>query len=146
MVFVVDAEQRPLGPCHPARARKLLTAGKAAVWRRYPFAILLKRKVPDAAPASLHLQIDPGSKVTGLALASRWEPSSKMCSACGWYDADLTLSDRVFVCRNPARIECGLVLDRDLNAAINLRTLAGSSSESRNACGVGSAGRGGELR
>jgi putative transposase len=84
-----------------------------------------------------------GSRVV---LASRWEPSSKTCSACGWVDADLTLSDRTFVCRNPDRPACGLVLDRDLNAAINLCTLAGRSSESRNACGVGSAGRGGELR
>jgi putative transposase len=79
-----------------------------------------------------------GSRVV---VASRWEPSSKTCSACGWYDADLELSDRVFVCRNLARRDCGLVLDRDLNAAINVAKLAGSSSESHNACGVGSAGR-----
>jgi IS605 OrfB family transposase len=74
-----------------------------------------------------------------IVLASRWEPSSKTCSACGWVDADLTLADRTFRCE-----QCGLVLDRDLNAAINLATLAGSSSERQNACGVGSAGRGGE--
>jgi len=47
----------------------------------------------------------------------------------------------VFCCRNAQRPDCGLILDRDLNAAINLRTLAGSSPESLNACGVGSAGR-----
>jgi putative transposase len=82
-----------------------------------------------------------GSRVV---VVSRWEPSSKTCSGCGWEDDDLELSDRVFVCRNPARPDCGLVLDRDLNAAINLRTLAGSSPESRNACGVGSAGQGRE--
>jgi putative transposase len=82
-----------------------------------------------------------GSRVI---LADRWEPSSKTCSGCGWRHNDLELSGRVFVCRNPARPECGLVLDRDLNAAINLRKLAklaDSSSESENACGVGSAGR-----
>jgi putative transposase len=81
-----------------------------------------------------------------IVLASRWEPSSKTCSRCGWVDADLTLADRTYICRNPDRPACGLVLDRDLNAARNLRTLAGSSSERRNACGVGSAGRGGKLR
>ena len=54
-------------------------------------------------------------------LADRWEPSSKRCSGCGWVDADLTLADRTFHCE-----ECGLVLDRDLNAAINLAQLAGS--------------------
>ena len=73
-----------------------------------------------------------GSRVI---LADRWEPSSKRCSGCGWLDADLTLSDRTFHCE-----QCGLVLDRDLNAAINLEQLAGSSSDSQNACGAASAG------
>ena len=68
-------------------------------------------------------------------LADRWEPSSKRCSGCGWVDADLTLSDRIYHCE-----QCGLVLDRDLNAAINLSKLAGSSSDSHNACGAVSAG------
>jgi putative transposase len=77
-----------------------------------------------------------GSRVV---LAARWEPSSKTCSACGWGDEDLQLADRVFRCQNAG---CGQILDRDLNAASNLRTLAGSSSESRNACGAASAGQG----
>jgi putative transposase len=77
-----------------------------------------------------------GSRVV---LAARWEPSSKMCSACGWYDAGLELADRVFRCQNA---DCGHILDRDLNAARNLRKRAGSSSESENACGVGSTGHG----
>jgi putative transposase len=68
-------------------------------------------------------------------LADRWEPSSKRCSGCGWIDEDLTLSDRTFHCE-----QCGLVLDRDLNAAINLEKLAESSSDSQNACGATSAG------
>jgi putative transposase len=78
-----------------------------------------------------------GSQVV---VVSRWEPSSKTCSGCGWVDEELTLADRVFCCRNPQRPDCGVVLDRDLNAASNLRKLAGSSPESENACGVGSAG------
>jgi putative transposase len=73
-----------------------------------------------------------GSRVI---LADRWEPSSKRCSRCGWQDVELRLSDRTFHCQ-----QCGLVLDRDLNAAINLEKLAGSSSDSRNACGAVSAG------
>jgi putative transposase len=68
-------------------------------------------------------------------LADRWEPSSKRCSGCGWLDEDLTLSDRTFHCER-----CALTLDRDLNAAINLAQLAGSSSDSQNACGAASAG------
>ena len=75
-----------------------------------------------------------GSRVM---LASRWEPSSKTCSTpgCGWVDEDLTLADRVFRCER-----CGLVIDRDLNAAINLERLAASSADTRNACGAVSAG------
>ena len=75
-----------------------------------------------------------GSKVI---LASRWEPSSKTCSTpgCEWVDEDLTLADRTFRCE-----QCGLVIDRDLNAAINLSKLAGSLSDSLNACGGASAG------
>jgi 5-methylcytosine-specific restriction endonuclease McrA len=68
LVFVVDTAQRPLSPCHPARARRLLTAGKAAVWRREPFTIILKRAVLDAQPQPLRLKLDPGSRTTGLAL------------------------------------------------------------------------------
>jgi putative transposase len=68
-------------------------------------------------------------------LADRWEPSSKRCSGCGWIDADLTLADRTFCCE-----QCGLALDRDLNAAINLSKLAGSSPDSLNACGAAGSG------
>jgi putative transposase len=75
-----------------------------------------------------------GSRV---AVVSRWEPSSKTCSSCGWADNDLTLGDRIFRCE---RLGCGLVLDRDLNAAINVAKLDGSFSESLNACGEVSAG------
>lgn len=76
-----------------------------------------------------------GSQVV---VVSRWEPSSKTCSACGWVDVNLTLADRIFHCQNT---DCGQIIDRDLNAAINLSKLAGSSSESQNACGEVSAGR-----
>ena len=70
-------------------------------------------------------------------VASRWEPSSKTCSDCGWVDVALTLADRAFRCES-----CGLIMDRDLNAAVNLGKLAGSSPESQNACGEISSDRG----
>ena len=73
-----------------------------------------------------------GSRVI---LADRWEPSSQTCSGCSWMAKDLTLADRTFHCE-----QCGLVLDRDLNAAINLAKLAGSLPDSLNACGGASAG------
>ncbi len=74
-----------------------------------------------------------------VVVARRWEPSSKTCSGCGWVDGNLTLADRVSHCA-----ACGLVIDRDVNAAINLSKLAGSSSESLNACGEASSGYGRE--
>ena len=49
-----------------------------------------------------------------LRQADRFYPSSKMCSCCGQKKSDLKLSDRVYKC------ECGNVIDRDLNASINL--------------------------
>jgi len=51
-----------------------------------------------------------------LRLADRFYPSSKRCSSCGALKRDLQLSDRVYRC--PA---CGLEIDRDLNAALNLK-------------------------
>ena len=52
-------------------------------------------------------------------LADRFYPSSKTCSNCGNIKKDLKLSDRTYVCP-----ECGLVIDRDYNAAINLMKYA----------------------
>lgn len=69
-VFVLDTKKTPLAPCRPCRARKLLDNGKAAVFRRYPFTIILKYTVEDASPFPLRLKIDPGSKKTGLAIVN----------------------------------------------------------------------------
>jgi putative transposase len=52
-------------------------------------------------------------------IADRWFPSSKLCSGCGTIKDTLGLSERVYECD-----VCGLSLDRDENAAINLRRLA----------------------
>ena len=49
-------------------------------------------------------------------LSNRFYASSKTCSQCGFIKKDLKLSDRTYICP-----ECGAVIDRDLNAAINLR-------------------------
>lgn len=65
--FVLDANEQPLMPCHPARARELLDGGKAAVYRRFPFTIILKdREGGEVQP--VRVKIDPGSKITGLAV------------------------------------------------------------------------------
>ena len=66
-VFVVDTLKQPLNPVHPGQARLLLKQGKAAVFRRYPFTIILKEEVTEK-PKNIILKIDPGSKFTGIAL------------------------------------------------------------------------------
>ena len=71
-----------------------------------------------------------------LVVADRWFASSKTCSSCRTVKTKLSLSERTFHCET-----CGLVIDRDLNAARNLAALvhhvAASGAETRN-------GRGGE--
>src|SRR5215831_15677546 len=67
-VFVLDTNKRPLNPVHPGRARLLLAAGQAAVFKRYPFTLILKCVVEDPEVHPLRLKIDPGSQTTGMAL------------------------------------------------------------------------------
>src|ERR1051326_516524 len=67
-IFVLDMNKQPLNPVHPGRARLLLAAGKAAVFKRYPFTIILKCAVEHPAVHPLRLKIDPGSQTTGMAL------------------------------------------------------------------------------
>lgn len=66
-VLVLDTNRKPLNPCIPGVARGLLKAKKARVFRRYPFVIILN-KVVDDEPKQMQLKLDPGSKVTGIAL------------------------------------------------------------------------------
>jgi len=65
----------------------------------------------------------------------RFYPSSKLCFECGYKHDGLTLSDRAWMCPS-----CGCMLDRDLNAARNIkregvRILAAGHADSLNACG-----------
>lgn len=69
-VFVLDTNKQPLPPVHPGRARILLSTGKAAVWRHYPFTIILKRAVEKPQLPPLRIKLDPGSKTTGIALVN----------------------------------------------------------------------------
>ena len=65
-----------------------------------------------------------------IILAPRFYPSSKRCSQCGHIKVKMDLSERVYICEH-----CGLVIDRDLNAAINLEHFSTGSSPERYACG-----------
>jgi hypothetical protein len=69
-VFVLAPDKTPLQPCRSANARRLLSAGDAAVFRRYPFTIILKRPPSDGVIHPLRLKLDPGSKTTGISLVN----------------------------------------------------------------------------
>jgi transposase len=58
-------------------------------------------------------------------VADRWFASSKTCSECGTVKTKLALSERQWTCT-----ACGTVLDRDVNAAVNLARLAASGADS----------------
>jgi 5-methylcytosine-specific restriction endonuclease McrA len=64
--------KKPLMPCRPARARKLLTAGRAAIYRRHPFTIILKDR-DDGEVQAVEIKVDPGSKTSGVALVGHFE-------------------------------------------------------------------------
>ena len=61
---------QPLNPVHPGRARLLLKQGKAAVYRRFPFTLILKHAVVQPVVQPLRVKIDPGSQTTGLAVVN----------------------------------------------------------------------------
>ena len=66
-VFVLNRNKNPLNPCRPARARKLLKTGRAKVFKRFPFTIILQ-DAEGGEVQNFKLKIDPGAKTTGLAI------------------------------------------------------------------------------
>ena len=91
----------------------------------------LAKAVSDAAFGEFRRQLEYKTARTGATLhvVDRWYPSSKTCSKCGAVKAKLSLSERVYRCDG-----CGLAMDRDLNAAVNI-LVAGSAPETINAHG-----------
>jgi putative transposase len=81
----------------------------------------LARHLADAGFAEIRRQLAYKTGWNGgrLLVADRWYPSSKTCSGCGAVKAKLALSERDYECE-----ACGLVIDRDRNAALNLAALA----------------------
>lgn len=91
----------------------------------------LARSLSDAALGEFRRQLECKTARSGtvLRVVDRWFPSSKTCSNCGVVKAKLSLAERTFNCD-----ACGLSIDRDLNAAINIQ-VAGSAPETLNARG-----------
>ncbi|MGW0817655.1 IS607 family element RNA-guided endonuclease TnpB [Streptomyces viridiviolaceus] len=82
----------------------------------------LARRIADAGFGEIRRQLDYKTRqrhATRTIVASRWYPSSKTCSGCGAVKAKLPLHVRTYACD-----ACGLVIDRDDNAALNLAALA----------------------
>jgi putative transposase len=81
----------------------------------------LSRTVADSALGQLlqFLQTKVAASGGNLFLASRWFPSTKRCSGCGHVKTRMPLKHRTYQCH-----VCGLVIDRDLNAALNLEWFA----------------------
>jgi putative transposase len=95
----------------------------------------LARALSDAPLAEIHRQLKYKAKWQGVEIieAGRFFPSSKTCSCCGNVKAALSLGERTYCCE-----VCGFKEDRDVNAAINLKNLAVSSTAT--ACRPESAG------
>ena len=92
----------------------------------------LAKHVMDASFGEFRRQLEYKTARTGarLHVVDRWYRSSKICSQCGSVKAKLSLSERTYKCDN-----CGMKMDRDLNAAINIQ-VAGSAPETLNAHGA----------
>ncbi|WFE21646.1 IS607 family element RNA-guided endonuclease TnpB [Solwaraspora sp. WMMD937] len=87
----------------------------------------LARHVADAGFAEIRRQLAYKTGWNGgrLVVADRWYPSSKTCSGCGTVKTKLALSEREYRCE-----ACGLIIDRDRNAAVNLAALAAATAGS----------------
>lgn len=77
----------------------------------------LSKAIAQQCFFEIRRQIEYKTKWNGIELivADRWFPSSKTCCECGSIKKDLTINDRIYICK-----ECGNVIDRDLQASINL--------------------------
>lgn len=67
-VLVIDANKKQLTPIRPGFARRLMKQKKAAIYRQFPFTLILKESRSDLTVPDLKLKIEPGSKVTGFAI------------------------------------------------------------------------------
>jgi len=95
----------------------------------------LSRAISDMGFYEFKRQLEYKALLYGneIKIADRYFPSSKRCSQCGNHQPDLSLKDRLYQCP-----QCGLSLDRDMNAARNLWSTA--SSAGFKACGEEGAG------
>jgi hypothetical protein len=109
---LTDAPSHPEGPGHQQHDRSSFSNASAGT-------------PPPGADLTVVLGYKTAWHGGTLIVADRWFASSKTCSICGAVKAKLALCERRYVCE-----ACRTVLDRDVNAAVNLARLAGSASDS----------------
>ncbi|HVA92628.1 MAG TPA: RNA-guided endonuclease TnpB family protein [Chloroflexota bacterium] len=124
---------------HKLTTRIIRSAGAVCIEDLHPKSLARTKpakSVLDVGWGELRRQLGYKGSWYGVPVLaiSRWYPSSKRCHACGARNGALTLADRVWTCPG-----CGSVLDRDLNAARNIRDegyriLAAGHAERENAC------------
>ncbi|MGZ8817648.1 MAG: IS607 family element RNA-guided endonuclease TnpB [Mycobacterium sp.] len=98
----------------------------------------LNRALADAGLGELFRQLDYKASWYGARVVKvdRWFPSSKLCSGCGVVKAKLHLAERIYECDS-----CGLMIDRDLNAAVNLARYAQRETDPSTGVVMGGADR-----
>lgn len=96
----------------------------------------LAKSISNCGFGEFRRQIEYKAKWYGktVKFVDRFFPSSKLCSCCGSLKDDLKLSDRVYQC------ECGLDMDRDLNAAINIRDFISKQKNTVSSTGINAGG------
>lgn len=121
---------------HKATTAIIKQAGMIAVETLKITNMLKNRKLAkalsDSALGGFLSKLKTKAETLGIPFieADQFYASSKTCSSCGYKKSDLTLSERTYHCSR-----CDVSIDRDVNAAINLRNLAAGHAESLNACG-----------
>ena len=80
----------------------------------------LAKSVSDVAMSETRRQIEYKAAMNDVSvtIANQWYASSKTCHVCGYKKDDLTISARIYICPH-----CGTVIDRDINASLNLLSL-----------------------
>jgi putative transposase len=142
-----EKAERRLSRCHAkvADVRKdVLHKGTTRLARTKPIIVVenlrpanmlrnhaLARSLSDASFGEFVRELEYKCRWYGSCLvkAVRFFPNTKRCSSCGAIQ-EMPLSERTYSC-----LSCGLVMDRDLNAARNLARVAASSAETVSACG-----------
>ena len=91
---------------------------------------LADASLADASLAGFIARLEYRCGWLGLAFekVDRWFPSTRTCSKCGAVRPNMDLSERTFICHS-----CGVMIDRDLNAALNLRNAESYPASGRGA-------------